>query len=724
LPVFVFFSFTHACSSKRVLGLSAGDAAARLESGNIQFIVDASVHDLPEITRLGPSAPFYAALQLQADAAAPLLRGKLIVLYNEAMRSKVTRIAALEKLMELDGEATFKKYRWNPEYFGEGPWCTAFKLYSEFEVLKDSAKKAPPGIEFSRFFLNGPLENAHKWLYSMLKNELFDIKAVHYAEEWAFTQEFIGGRFSVTRSSYGEALAAFNRALKKRGAERAVFEYAGLLNDLGKSYQYAAPRDGIARFNEWEAELPRGDRNNRYRLLFYLARMSRQIRRYDDAHSYFVRAIPLAPDDEQRDASIWYMIDTAYQQKEEKIIPLLKEYSSQWTDPGYFTDILDKFGVWAAKKHRWELFRDVYYAIKDTADAETRSKFAYIYGRALEYGLVSKKKEAESAAAFFKIAYNGNNPDKYSLPPFYYRELAAGRLNWPLNIESLLIEAEAPVSSPPPAPAQLYGAVPVRSISVPSYAAEAGEEPEKLSEEPPPEPSPEELAVEFLDGFFRYGCAAQIGPYLKSLRPALTTEQLRLIAEKLSEAREWQQAVSLVIYYLKRPDARLTRHDLELAYPLGHKELIESYAEKAGVDKALLFALVRRESVFNAAARSWAGAQGLTQLMRGTGNEMARILARNGGADYTSDGEVDLLNPEINVHLGSLYLRQLFDITKNKTLAVLSYNGGIGRLRRFRRAESSLSDDLFLETVDLTETRNYGRAVLGDQAIYQFLYYN
>jgi soluble lytic murein transglycosylase len=64
------------------------------------------------------------------------------------------------------------------------------------------------------------------------------------------------------------------------------------------------------------------------------------------------------------------------------------------------------------------------------------------------------------------------------------------------------------------------------------------------------------------------------------------------------------------------------------------------------------------------------------------------------------------------------------DRTESPLLALLAYNGGMGRLRRWRNAESKLPGDLFLETIEYNETREYGRKVLAAAAAYGYLYYD
>jgi len=104
---------------------------------------------------------------------------------------------------------------------------------------------------------------------------------------------------------------------------------------------------------------------------------------------------------------------------------------------------------------------------------------------------------------------------------------------------------------------------------------------------------------------------------------------------------------------------------------------------------------------------------------------MADRIARAGGSDYRA-GVLDLRDPEINVHIGSYYLAYLNAQMGSPMLALLAYNGGMGRVRRWLAADArlgSLPEDLFLETIEYTETREYGRRVVAGAAIYGYLYY-
>src|SRR5690606_12783169 len=80
-----------------------------------------------------------------------------------------------------------------------------------------------------------------------------------------------------------------------------------------------------------------------------------------------------------------------------------------------------------------------------------------------------------------------------------------------------------------------------------------------------------------------------------------------------------------------------------LSYPVYFQELILPLAEKYGYDPLLQFALVRQESLYESCVASHAGAQGLSQVMPGTGDDIARQLS---WPDYDN---ADLYRPYVGL---------------------------------------------------------------------------
>lgn len=99
-------------------------------------------------------------------------------------------------------------------------------------------------------------------------------------------------------------------------------------------------------------------------------------------------------------------------------------------------------------------------------------------------------------------------------------------------------------------------------------------------------------------------------------------------------------------------------------------EIVEA-ARKAGVDPALVHAVIGVESAYNARAVSHKGALGLMQVIPGTG--------RRFGSD-------NLLNPTANIRAGTRFLSHLLQMFDGDIgLALAAYNAGEGAVMRYGR---------------------------------------
>ena len=93
-----------------------------------------------------------------------------------------------------------------------------------------------------------------------------------------------------------------------------------------------------------------------------------------------------------------------------------------------------------------------------------------------------------------------------------------------------------------------------------------------------------------------------------------------------------------------------------------YAELVAAAATDNEVPAALLHAVIRAESRYNADARSPKGAGGLMQLMPDTAREM---------------GVKDVYDPKANIQGGAKYLKRLLTLFDNDiALAVAAYNAG------------------------------------------------
>lgn len=126
---------------------------------------------------------------------------------------------------------------------------------------------------------------------------------------------------------------------------------------------------------------------------------------------------------------------------------------------------------------------------------------------------------------------------------------------------------------------------------------------------------------------------------------------------------------------------------------------------------------MHQESGFDPAAKSRSGARGLMQLMPATGREVAQRL----GLPFST---ARLSDPEYSIRLGTTYFRQtLARFDGQVELALAGYNGGPGRISRLWRASGPRPElDLFLEGLDLEESRNYVKRILVLAESYRSLY--
>ena len=154
----------------------------------------------------------------------------------------------------------------------------------------------------------------------------------------------------------------------------------------------------------------------------------------------------------------------------------------------------------------------------------------------------------------------------------------------------------------------------------------------------------------------------------------------------------------------------------KLAYPDNYSDLVETEAQKYGFDPLLQFALIRQESLFESFAKSYAAAQGLSQVIPDTG---VYIAERLNWPDYQN---ADLYKPYVGIAFGAYYLNQQLDAFDGDVAAALSaYNGGPGNAARWYE-QAGHDIDLYREIVDFGETREYIDRIYEGHTIYRYLY--
>jgi soluble lytic murein transglycosylase len=168
--------------------------------------------------------------------------------------------------------------------------------------------------------------------------------------------------------------------------------------------------------------------------------------------------------------------------------------------------------------------------------------------------------------------------------------------------------------------------------------------------------------------------------------------------------------------YLFMPLESAPQDFWQLAFPLPYREDLERFARQYNLDPFLLAGLIRQESEFDPQARSVAGARGLTQIQPATGRDIGKALK-------VAFSPARLYQPVYNLQFGSYYLRWTTDqVGGREEAALAAYNAGLTRARQWLKWAEFTEPAEFIETVPITQTREYIQAVLRNAAVYRQIY--
>ncbi len=153
-----------------------------------------------------------------------------------------------------------------------------------------------------------------------------------------------------------------------------------------------------------------------------------------------------------------------------------------------------------------------------------------------------------------------------------------------------------------------------------------------------------------------------------------------------------------------------------ILFPQAYWSEITTDSAKNNLDPYMVASLIRQESEFNAAAISYANAYGLMQLLPNVGAELAK---QEGIRHFNRD---ELLNPLINIRLGTRYLRQLLNnVGDRPEYAFAAYNAGENRVTDWKSIGNYRDMDEFVESIPFTQTHDYVQAILRNETIYREL---
>ncbi|MBI1216509.1 MAG: transglycosylase SLT domain-containing protein [Alphaproteobacteria bacterium] len=190
---------------------------------------------------------------------------------------------------------------------------------------------------------------------------------------------------------------------------------------------------------------------------------------------------------------------------------------------------------------------------------------------------------------------------------------------------------------------------------------------------------------------------------------AKTRDDFKMVAALAREAGQLQYAVQA---------------NKDIQVKLGQFLFIDGYPVFSPLpaqapEKALVHAIIHRESMFNPQAVSPVGARGMMQLMPAT----AKHIARSQGEQFNTARLT--ADPRFNIQLGSAYLRQLVNMYDGYyPLAIAAYNAGPNNVNDWlntfgdpRKGDMDIVD--WIEHIPNYETRNYVERVLETYYLYR-----
>ena len=434
-----------------------------------------------------------------------------------------------------------------------------------------------------------------------------------------------------------------------------------LVTDLGNSYVSAGRTDAGARVMEKLVDRLTGQA--RTDAEEQAGRLYRRAREYGRAMPWLRAAAADADTPAQQDRARWQILDILFATAPDDLPAKVAAEAPSWNDPSFFSDLLHSRIAELVAARSWRTLAGLWRALDSAGPPEVRAQLSYVMGREWQEGAIAGVPGGPPGLSVRALFQDAERRD----PAGYYGILAASMLG------------DLPDRAVPAAPSEPAGhAPPLDQVVI---------------------------------GFLQFGLASQAYSRLVALRDSLSEAQLLEAGRQFAGAGDYRSsmycmgAVSRV--------RRLTFPELQAYYPRAYAEVIEPLASDLGLPDHLVYGLVREESYFDPRVVSSAGAVGLSQLMPSTAASVAQKL-------HLVDP--DLRDPATNLAIGLRHFRDLVRAAGSTTKALLAYNAGLSRLRRWERSSPGLPADLFVESAAIAETRDYVKKILVSSVMYAFLY--
>ncbi len=161
----------------------------------------------------------------------------------------------------------------------------------------------------------------------------------------------------------------------------------------------------------------------------------------------------------------------------------------------------------------------------------------------------------------------------------------------------------------------------------------------------------------------------------------------------------------------------LAGYALKQIFPTNYSNYVVKYSEEYGLNKNLVYSIIKAESSFNPKAVSHRNAKGLMQIMDSTGEWAAEKIKIK---DFESSM---LFEPDTNIRIGCWYISKLINqYDQNVELALSAYNAGSGNVAKWLKDTDISINGKTLDRIPFKETENYVKKIKRYNYIYKKLY--
>lgn len=565
--------------------------------------------------------------------------------------------------------------------------------------------------EIEDWFIHEPITDFHQQYFDEYKETLLPSLL---SEE---TIQCIELRLAVNIRDYRRAFNIVSDVLQRQSnpSEWIVLQSQQMLSDIGRTFLYGASNFiDIAQFIESSVKKVSNDTPDyvSFYLYFYAGRL------YDKglgtgnkkALDMFLAAMESAPKAENYDNALWYYFSSQLKVSITAAENALKKYVNTIHDPTYFSDFFETMMLRYFTTGDWHGVLHCFSLIKNYADMETRSRYAYLSGRLVQQGLIDLD---EFPLDFLEEIINNKKSMSIEVSEGMESELDSNEANSEISLKDAF--AEALFTMAYEAGGDLYyRLLAAYQLDYSSSVIEQSLYQTKVLENFTPDENIETL----LEGFMTYDLSEFIYQTWRENSQVISLEMAQKVASFLSLSGVEIfaiQGIRVMSNAIFQADTQTTEEMYRLAYPRLYNSEVFEAATEYQLPEYLIYALIRSESFFDADIVSHAGAVGLVQIMPATAGDVARKLKIE---------KYDLTDPQTSINFGCFYLAELIRRLDNSIIeALYSYNAGITNVRNWRKIFPNLPEDLILELIPFSETRNYGKKILSAAAVYGNLYY-